>query len=123
ESLVRIETLQNMMVVDDDGRLLKGKTPTDRARADAMFQQMKQILTEFTAIQKRLAGVNHEFLPRIVAAMPAEAAERFKDEHDSKAWTFVYPDRTDPQKLYLSILHADGLSQDLRSTIEKQWSE
>lgn len=73
-------------------------------------------------VQKRIARLNDSYLPKFLQHIPSDHAESFNTAYLARAYRRVYPDQTDPLRLYRDVMTRIEISDDLRIAIESQWS-
>jgi hypothetical protein len=107
-----------------DGRPLEvEKNPSDMQQRQAMFKEFQQIWRDLSQHQMEIARLNREYLPQVLAKLPPVTAKSINGTYSMIAWSYVYPDKTDPTELYEALLASKGLDDDIRAGMREHWTQ
>lgn len=123
QSLGRINYCYARMFIDETGRLLDVTTPEDMAQRTSMFAELQQLSATLATKQADIARVNRKYLPQVLERLPDEHAKAIRARYAALAWSYVYPDDTDPENLYNTVLDSPELAQDVRAMIVEKWTQ
>lgn len=124
ERLPRASHFFCQMFVTDDSRALDvEKNPEDMQQRDLMIKEMQQISSELASRQSDVARINREYLPKVLSKLAPEHAKKVNDAYSMIAWSYVYPDTTDPEELYQRLHDSNALDDPLRALFEQHWTE
>jgi len=121
--LVRANQAYFRMMVDEQGHPLDNKNPMHREQRRSAFKARSEALSQMADLQQSIARVNREFLPKVLAKLPNSAARSIEETYRVIAWDRVYPDKTDPERLYEELLKSIAANEDLKAAVQQIWSQ
>ncbi len=109
--------------VDSNGQ------PWDLSKPE-VAQQVNQMVAEELAnllrkpfdLQRQIASLNDEYLIKLMGKMPEAKADGLQQAYSSAAYRRVFPDPTDPKRLYEAIMSTEQITDELRIALTSQWS-
>lgn len=122
EGSLRRQRLVHEMRFDDHGRPIDNSAAGALERFQKIAEQRAATYAADARCQRRLVEVNRQFLPRVLGALDSADARVLQDLYRERAFARVYPDRNDPEMIYLDVAHDDFLADAFRPTVEAIWT-
>ena len=72
--------------------------------------------------QKKIAEINEEYFPRVIALLSEAHARRLRAAYDGKVHGRVYPDWADPRELFEQMMKSADMSDEVRPVLQEQWA-
>jgi hypothetical protein len=90
-------------------------------RIPDMLPSIEQILAAPSALQRRIAALNRDYVDRLVQELPEQYADAVQKSFYQMAYPKVFPDLTDPAGLFEEMMRSDLIGEDLHNELQQKW--
>lgn len=103
---------------DDAGNRRQEGTPEEAmVRARATTERREHILADGVRLQKRIADLNEQFLPRFLEKLPEPQRSAIETRFLQEAYSRVYPDVLQPGELFSNIMGSELPTKEIQDAL------